>query len=172
MLGAVSSRAGQCLRSAEGRHAQRLGAMTVLHVTTSCLGHEHDIKCKTAGCLAVMVSDDVCDAMWLQRGTEARRALYIQLHSVLLSWNLQATVDIPAEQRPSSQFWEQVLVGCVMLSVCTNHKYVGRHKCSLTAACNAQNLLAEAAVWKSTSMQSLASCLAEAGAAQRCMHAC
>lgn len=46
----------------------------------------------------------------MQRAAEARRALYIQLHSVLLSWNLQLTAQIPDDERPSSAFWRHVLV--------------------------------------------------------------
>lgn len=46
----------------------------------------------------------------LQRGTDARRSLYIQLHAVLLSWNMQMTQEIPAEHRPTPAFWQAVLV--------------------------------------------------------------
>ena len=45
-----------------------------------------------------------------QRNSEARRALFIQLHSVLLDWNLLQAEKVPQEQRPNVQLWQAVLV--------------------------------------------------------------
>lgn len=49
--------------------------------------------------------------VFIRRGTEARRSLYIQLHSVLLSWNLRVTAEVPQEHWPTHHFWQRVLAG-------------------------------------------------------------
>ena len=55
-----------------------------------------------------------------QRNSEARRALYIQLHMVLLAWNLDQAARIPSDQHPTAQLWQQVLVRPVLPSILCN----------------------------------------------------
>ena len=57
-----------------------------------------------------------------QRNSEARRALYIQLHMVLLAWNLERAARIPSNQHPTPQFWQEVLVSPAPCTVTSNEQ--------------------------------------------------
>lgn len=45
-----------------------------------------------------------------QRSSEARRAMYVQLHSVLLAWNIDRACRLPHSEWPTPAVWQHVLV--------------------------------------------------------------
>ena len=49
-------------------------------------------------------------AFGVQQNSAAKRSLYIQLHSVLLAWNLDEAARIPAHLWPTPGFWRGVMV--------------------------------------------------------------
>ena len=46
----------------------------------------------------------------MQRGVEARRALFSRLHGVLFFWNVLKTRRLPSDQLPTADLWSRVLV--------------------------------------------------------------
>lgn len=55
--------------------------------------------------------------MLLQSNSEAKRALYILFHCVLLAWNLDQAELIPREQWPTPALWHAVLVCDLSLAI-------------------------------------------------------
>ncbi|KAK9793226.1 hypothetical protein WJX73_006035 [Symbiochloris irregularis] len=47
----------------------------------------------------------------MRRSSEARRSMYVQLHSVLLAWNIDKACQLPQSTWPTPALWQEVLVG-------------------------------------------------------------